>query len=237
MSTGTVRPVASQQDLPLITRRGGAWGAFWAVIVVVGLALLISADWGPLVDFDRGVLAAVRRWALQNDWAVQASHVLADLGSLRVAAWVAVAGVLLLLARRRYWQALTLGLLAVLAPLVTNLIKPLVARERPIWDLYLATEDTLSYPSGHATGGIAVYVAVGVAVGSLLRSRVSGAFVVFTFTLLGIAIGLSRMVLGVHFPSDVVGGWSVAIAFAGLLGALFVLPPYDPQMKAARLRH
>lgn len=221
-----------------MSRRGGAWGAFWAVVVVVGLAVLIERDWAPLVTVDTSVLESVRRWALENDWAVQASLWLGDLGSLRVATWVAIAGVLLLLARRRYWQALTLGLLAALAPLATNLIKPLVARERPIWDVYLANEDTFSYPSGHATCGVAVWIAVGVAIGSLLRSRVAGAFVVFAFSLVGIAIGLSRIVLGVHYPSDVVGGWCVAIAFAGLLGALFVLPPYEETVqKAPKLRH
>ncbi len=237
MSGTAPRPVASKQDLPLVTRRGGARGAVAAAAVVAGLAVLIARDWAPLVSFDRGVLEAVRRWALQNDWAVEASRFLADLGSLRVAAWVAVAGVLLLLARRRYWQALTLGLLAALAPWITDLIKPFVARERPIWDVPFALEDTFSYPSGHATGGIAVYVAVGVALGSLLRSRSWGALVALPFVLVGVAIGLSRMVLGVHYPSDVLGGWCVAIAVAGLLGALFVLPAYDAVVPPARLRH
>ncbi len=237
MTTTAPRPVTSPQDLPLITRRGGAWGAFWAALVVVALAVLIVRDWAPLVDVDRGVLESVRLWALRNDWVLEPARLLSDLGSFGVAVWVAIAAVLVLLARRRYWQALTLGLLAALAPLVTNLIKPLVARERPIWDVDLATESTFAYPSGHATGGIAVFVAVGVALGSLIANRVLGAFVVFTFSLVGIAIGLSRIVLGVHYPSDVVGGWCVAIAFAGVLGALFVLPRYDPHVKAARLRH
>lgn len=230
--------MSSRQDLPLVSRRGGAWGALWAAVVVVGLGVLIVRDWAPLVDVDRGVLESVRRWALTNDWAVQTSRWLGEMGALRVSTWVAIAGVLLLLAKRRYWQALTLGLLAALAPLVANLIKPLVARERPIWDVKLAVEDTFSYPSGHATCGVAVWIAVGVAIGSLLRHRVAGALVVFVFSLVGIAIGLSRIVLGVHYPSDVVGGWCIAIAFAGLLGALFVLPPYEETVVGApKLRH
>jgi len=221
-----------------VTRRGGAWGAVWAAVVVAALGMLIVRDWAPLVDLDTGVLESVRRWALQNDWAVQTSLWLSDLGSLRVSTWIAVAGVLLLLWRKRYWAALTLGLLAVLAPLAANLIKPLVGRERPVWDVKLAVEGTYSYPSGHAAGGIAVILAVGVAIGSLLRNRVLAAFVVFTFGIVGVSIGLARIVLGVHYPSDVVGGWCVAIAFAGLLGALFVLPPYEPTVpKAPKLRH
>ncbi len=232
-----VRPVRSTQDLPLISRRGGAWGGLWAAAVVAALAVLVARDWAPLVTLDTGVLGAVRRWALRNDWAVQGAEWLSLIGTFSVSVWVAVAGVLLLLARRRYWQALTLGLLAALAPWVASLIKPMVARERPIWEVYLASEDTFSYPSGHATAGIAVYVAVGVAVGSLLHNRVAAAWVVLVFGLVGFAIGLARIVLGVHYPSDVVGGWCVAFSIAGLLGALFVLPPYRPEEHPARARH
>jgi undecaprenyl-diphosphatase len=79
-----------------------------------------------------------------------------------------------------------------------------------------------AFPSGHATGGIAVWLLCGVAIGSLLRDRSLGALVALPFVLLGFAIGLSRLVLGVHWPSDVVGGWMVALAVTCLFCALFV---------------
>lgn len=231
-----VRPVRSPQDLPLITRRGGAWGSIWCAVVVVVLAVLILRAWVPLLNLDEAVLQRIRPWALANPWAVQASRWLYLIGALSVALWVALAAVLVLLARRRWWQALTLGLLAALAPLVTNIIKPLVDRPRPAWGVVLELPPDFSYPSGHATAGIAVYAAAGVALGSLFRSRSWGALVAFPLILLGVAIGLSRMVLGVHYPSDVVGGWFVALSVAGLLGSLFVLPPLRPDEHPARAR-
>ena len=81
MTTTAPRPVTSPQDLPLITRRGGAWGAFWAALVVVALAVLIVRDWAPLVDVDRGVLESVRLWALRNDWVLEPARLLSDLGA------------------------------------------------------------------------------------------------------------------------------------------------------------
>ena len=218
----TARP--GPQDAPLITRRGGAWGALAAALVVAGLAVLIIRSWAPLLDLDRSIDAAVHDWALRTPWAVDVSRVLETIGRFRFAMWVVVATTAVLLLARRWWTALTLVVLAAVAPLVTDLLKPLVGRTRPVWDVTLGSETTLSFPSGHATAGIAVYAACAVALGSLLRSPTWGAVVALIGILLGIAIGLSRLVLGVHWPSDVVGGWAVALAVAGAAGALFVLP-------------
>ena len=218
----TARP--GPQDALLITPRGAAWGAFAAALVVAGLAVLIVRSWAPLLDVDRSVGTAIHDWALRTPWAVDVSRVLETIGRFRFAMWVVVATTVVLLLTRRWWAALTLVVLAAVAPLVTDLLKLIVGRARPVWAVPLGSEDTLSYPSGHATAGIAVYAACAVAIGSLLRSPTWGAVVALTGILLGIAIGLSRLVLGVHWPSDVVGGWGVALAVAGAAGALFVLP-------------
>ena len=215
----------SRQDLPSLTRRGAWWGALAAAAVVALLAVLVLARWGPLLRFDLRVDTAIHAWALQHAWAVDVSRVLEAIGRFRVAVWVVVATVILLLVARRWWQAATLVVVASLAPLLTTVLKVLVARERPVWAVPLGTADTFSFPSGHATTGIAVYAACGVALGSLLRNASWGAVVAAAFLLLGVAIGLSRLVLGVHWPSDVLAGWCVALAVAGAAGALLVLPP------------
>ena len=209
----------------LITRRGAAWGALAAALVALGLGVLVVRGWSPLLDLDRSIDTAIHHWALRTPWAVDVSRVLETIGRFRFAMWVVVATTVVLMLARRWWQALTLVLVATAAPLITDLVKPLVARPRPVWAVPLGSEPTFSYPSGHATAGIAVYAACGVAIGSLLRSPSWGAVVALTAILLGIAIGLSRLVLGVHWPSDVVGAWGVALAVAGVAASLFVLPP------------
>jgi undecaprenyl-diphosphatase len=219
------RPDTNRDQARVLDRRAGWWGGAAAALVVLVLALLIVRPWTPLLELDQRVDTAIHGWALQNSWAVSASLTLQTMGSFRVSFWVTAVTTMLLLIARRWWTALTLVVLAALAPLITDWIKPVVGRARPVWEQSLGSEVTLSYPSGHATAGIAVYAAAGVALGSLLRDATLGAVVATAGILLGVAIGLSRLVLGVHWPSDVVGGWCVALAVAGVASALFVLPP------------
>jgi undecaprenyl-diphosphatase len=210
---------------PVLGRRGGWAGGGLAAFVVLVLAVLIVRAWPPLIESDVRIDVAIHSWALDNPWAVRVAEVLRTVGGVRVSFWVTAATTVLLLLARRWWSALTLVVLAAVAPLITDWIKPVVGRARPVWEQSLGSEATLSYPSGHATGGMAVYAAAGVALASLLRSAKLGAVVATAGILLGVAIGLSRLVLGVHWPSDVVGGWCVALAVAGVASALFVLPP------------
>jgi undecaprenyl-diphosphatase len=93
--------------------------------------------------------------------------------------------------------------------------KFMVARVRPDLEPHLVVVKTSSFPSGHATSSMIFYltVALTLAVGTRwYRPAVAGVI------LLSLLIGLSRVMLGVHWPSDVVGGWSF-----GLLWVLLTL--------------
>ena len=93
--------------------------------------------------------------------------------------------------------------------------KYMVARVRPDLEQHLVVVKTSSFPSGHATSSMIFYltVAMTLTVGTRWhRPAIAGAI------LLSLAIGLSRVMLGVHWPSDVVGGWAF-----GLLWVLLTL--------------
>ena len=193
-----------------------------ATAVVVLLALLVTHAWAPLVDSDIRIDSAIHDWALRTPQAVDVALWLQDLGGTWWSTWFAVGTVLLLLVLRRWWLALSVALVAALAPYLTDTLKPIVGRSRPTWVVPIETLHDPSFPSGHATGGIAVWMVCGLAIGSLLRDPSLGALVALPFVVLGFAIGLSRLVLGVHWPSDVVAGWMVALAVTCLAGALFL---------------
>jgi undecaprenyl-diphosphatase len=94
-----------------------------------------------------------------------------------------------------------------------------IARPRPELEPHLVAVKTWSFPSGHATSSMIFYLtlALALAAGSRWQRPAAAAAV-----LLSLLIGLSRIMLGVHWPSDVVGGWSF-----GLLWVLLTLKPTE----------
>ena len=102
-----------------------------------------------------------------------------------------------------------------------NLVaKAVLGRVRPALWASLAPENTPSFPSGHAMGSAALVLAVG-----LLLGRGRGALWVLWAlgALFVLGVGLSRMYLGVHYPSDVVAGWVASVGW--VLGVYFLFSP------------
>jgi undecaprenyl-diphosphatase len=196
-------------------------GAASAVVLAL-LWVLVVRSWSPLLASDEFIDSAIHQWALRTPVAVDVSRWLQTVGDTANGTIAVVVTVVVLLVARRWWLALTVAVVGAFAPLITNLIKPVVDRPRPVWPVPFETIDQPSFPSGHATGGIAVWMLCGVAIGSLLRDSALGAVVALPFILLGFALGFSRLVLGVHWPSDMVAGWAVAVCVTCIAGALFI---------------
>jgi undecaprenyl-diphosphatase len=135
--------------------------------------------------------------------------VLSTLGKGEVVAAIALTAAAMMAFRRRSRDALVL-MLTVAAQMATNpLLKLLFARARP--DLYQHLDPVmdLSFPSGHSAQNACLYLLLAL----LVHKRIGWLGVP-----LAILIGFSRVVLGVHWPTDVLAGWMEGAAFA-LLGA------------------
>jgi undecaprenyl-diphosphatase len=101
--------------------------------------------------------------------------------------------------------------------IVDSLVKIAVNRPRPIVDHPVATALGKSFPSGHAMSSVVTYGALLLVFLPLVPAARRHLTVVLV-TVLVLAIGLSRLFLGVHFVSDVIGGWALGLAW--LLGAV-----------------
>lgn len=128
-----------------------------------------------------------------------------------------VAGWLWLRHRGRF--ALGLLLVILIGRGLSEVQKYWIARARPDLEPHLVVVKTWSFPSGHATSSMIFYLTLALALTALTEwRRVAAAAAI----LLSLLIGTSRVMLGVHWPSDVVGGWSF-----GLLWVLLTLKPAE----------
>ncbi|MGZ4760484.1 MAG: phosphatase PAP2 family protein, partial [Acidimicrobiales bacterium] len=201
-----------------------AWLAVVASVAVAGTALLVLAGLSDAVRERDGLTAgdgARLHWfiAQRSTGTVDAARVLTGIGGVVVLVGiVVVAGILL-------WRR-GLPLLVTLAPsialaltgLAVSVGKTYFGRARPDLGLRLVSETEPSFPSGHSADSTAVLLSLGLvlAVFVLRRPLARAASVAFG-VLAPVGIGLSRLVLGVHWPTDVVAGWALGGATAVLV--------------------
>ena len=119
---------------------------------------------------------------------------------------------------------------AVLANLA---LKAVFARARPSLFNPLVSETSYSFPSGHAMVSSAF---VGVIILLLWNTRYRVPAIVLGF-LATFLIGVSRVYLGVHYPSDVLAGWCVGLVWAALVGSLVINRPFGLGRRLAPLTH
>lgn len=128
--------------------------------------------------------------------------------------------VLVLLALRRWREALFVAIATGGSALLNMATKQLFARDRPtLWDS-IAPEGTYSFPSGHAMGSMTL-AAVLVMLAWPTRARW---WVIVAMAVFVPMVGLSRVYLGVHYPSDILAGWAAASAW--VVGVYLVM--YHP---------
>jgi membrane-associated phospholipid phosphatase len=169
--------------------------------------ILEPEDWAA---FDRALAVALNRHA--TPLGVDVLGAITLLGDKWLIAAVAVAGGLGLALRRR--RVLLAGWLASLAggALLNLALKAAFRRARPEFDAPLATALGWSFPSGHAMGAMVAYGMVSYLL--VLRfGRAPAPFIVAAGSALVLAVGFSRIYLGVHYFSDVVGGYLSGIAW------------------------
>ena len=123
---------------------------------------------------------------------------------------------------------LVLLLIAMIGRGLSEAQKYWIARARPDLEPHLVIVKTSSFPSGHATSSMIFYLALALALTAHTRWHriAAGAALLLSFL-----VGISRVMLGVHWPSDVVGGWAF-----GMLWVLLTLKPAERLLRADSAR-
>jgi uncharacterized protein (TIGR03382 family) len=189
--------------------------------VPFGLLLLFVEDrWPPLQGADAAARDDLHAYAVHNAAFVTAMRALSTVGSAPayVVVFVAVVGWLLWRRRRRLATYVVVSLVG--SALLNEVVKRLVDRARPVLPHPVARAAGWSFPSGHAQSAVVAYTVLLVVFLPVLGAVLRRLLVAFAVAMV-LAIGFSRVALGVHFVSDVLAGYALGAAWVVAMTAAF----------------
>ena len=211
-----IRTLANWIEFPLLLAgliiAGGLWG-FEELMEV-------ARDTTPHA-FDTEILLAFRQAGhpdvpLGPLWLQGAMRDITSLGSSAVLTLIVTAVIVYLLLIRKAGTALFILVAVVGGQILSTLLKAGVDRPRPDLVSHLVAETSLSFPSGHAMVSAVTYLTLGSLAARFLPGRTTKIFVLCLAVLTTLLVGVSRVYLGVHWPSDVLAGWCAGFAWSML---------------------
>lgn len=192
-------PAVERESRPAALTSAEKVGA--AALVVLWLIMFLAGGG----EWDRSILVAA--YSGDRPW-MGAALFITRLGDWEVLLSLTLFACAWLLYRRRGRDALLLLVATIAARLLVGLQKMALGRIRPAENEHLVQVQTLSFPSGHSANTMVVYVLLAVILVSDAASRRAA---VIAAVVLSMLVGASRVLLGVHWPSDVVGGWAFGL--------------------------
>jgi undecaprenyl-diphosphatase len=199
-----------------IYRRAYLW-ALLAVLLFIAVSWLVMEE--RATSFDSEVIRIVQGW--ESAPATRIALTLSQIGSTGGVTVLVVAIGALLAAVLGHRKELLLLVFSVSGAALFNLLlKGVFQRERP--NLYRLAEETgFSFPSGHSMAAFALYGVLAYLLWRHIASKKGRLALIALASLLVLSIGLSRIYLGVHYPSDVLAGYLASMVWLGLGIELF----------------
>ena len=195
--------------------------------IVAGIAAALLAVFGFVADeviegdtvtFDTAVTAFFREAGNMEDpwgptWLEEAMRDITAMGSFTILGFVLIVVVAFLALSGKGRSALFVTVAVIGGTIVSTGLKMLFDRPRP--DVEAATRVfTASFPSGHATVSAVVYLTLGLLLAEATTNRGLKLYFIGLGIFMTLAVGLSRIYIGVHYPTDVIAGWSIGAAWS-----------------------
>ena len=207
--------------------------AFRDIRLLIAAFIFVSASWafieiadevdeGSTKEFDEWVLTKLRNaedYEIPRgpEWLPEAVRDITSLGGGIVIFIISISVVGFLILQKNY-RIMALLIFAVLGGALLSFgLKEIFGRERPDVVLHLMSATSLSFPSGHSMMSMVVYLSLGSLIARLQTRRRIRVYIIGLALFFSFIIGLSRIYLGVHYPTDVIAGWSVGLAWASLV--------------------
>jgi undecaprenyl-diphosphatase len=204
---------------------------FWIIVVACGIAVIalgmVVAIADSVREADRIVRTDERIMRLFVDhrtaWLTTVAKIVTQLAGGLIVTPIVIATVALLLRVRHRRAALVVALGSIGTVALVQTTKHFIGRARPPIADRLVSAQGLSFPSGHSAQSVACYGALAWLVWELGWRRRARVLSVVAAALVVVGVGLSRVYLGVHWPSDVLSGWLLGLGWLAALVGVFHL--------------
>ncbi|MFC4174417.1 phosphatase PAP2 family protein [Microvirga sp. GCM10011540] len=211
---GALARQIGRAEWPILLASLAAAGAIWAFV-----ELADEVVEGSTHAIDRRLLLALRSEAdpaepLGPAWLEEMMRDFTALGGVGVLTLLTVGAVGYLFLTDKWRAALAVLLSVAGGILLSTLIKMGFDRPRPDLVSHGSYVYTASFPSGHSMMAAVVYLTLGALLARVQSPKRAKAYILVSAVLLTILVGISRVYLGVHWPTDVLAGWAVGAAWA-----------------------
>jgi membrane-associated phospholipid phosphatase len=214
------------------------WSGRWLLaagllMVVAVLTALVAAGWAPLEQLDRDVADAAHRQVLAHDGLLTTARAVSHAGDPLVVSALSLLLAVVLWLRGRRRAALAVVAVRIVAVVLGSGLKIAVDRPRPHLESVVAHASGAAFPSGHALGSAALWGTVAV----LVAQRWGRWWALAVGVVVPLLVAASRVLLGVHWASDVVAGLALGWVLAIVTVALVLRPRRgSPRVAAVRAR-
>jgi undecaprenyl-diphosphatase len=197
---------------------------FAAALVLIGIPFGFLTDQvlreGPFLELDTWAANTLHEVVRESDLLVRVLQAISFTGKPIFFFVVCVPVGLFLLSRRHFHLAMFLAVSTIFGGIIDTAVKVAVGRDRPSLEEPVATAFGNSFPSGHAMTSLITYGALVLIFLPVLK-RNHRRFAIVAVAVWVLAIGITRLALGVHFISDVLGGWVLGAAWLAMSTAAF----------------
>ncbi|WP_460059419.1 phosphatase PAP2 family protein [Pseudolactococcus yaeyamensis] len=193
--------------------------ASFGLVLFVMLGYLVKFFLASLKGVDQQVQSLVRY--NMSDGLTSFSKFITNFGGAAYVPILLGAVLIFLVLKKWYAEAIFIAANVAIVPILIYILKHIYGRSRPSLP-HLVVENGLSFPSGHASTSLMFYACLMVLICQRLHNRQMKWLVRVLATMFIVLIGMSRIYLGVHYPTDILGGWLMS---ASIL--LMTFPIYD----------
>jgi undecaprenyl-diphosphatase len=170
---------------------------------------------------DEAILLSLAEW--RRPWLNRAMMDLSSLGSPSIVILISVTAFCVLYLTRNRWGATKIVAAAGGAEIWLEILKRIIERPRPAVVPYLVEFSSFSFPSGHALSATATYAAIAAVACMYVQERRARIAIWWICSLVIAMVAVSRVYLGVHYPTDVAGGVLMGLAWFYVIGYVWRL--------------